>query len=78
MFGAHNSQIATLVERQTRYVMLAKVAGQRHGDGGRRVDQKRAQAAPGAVQVTHVGSRYRRWPVTSDSRLPPPSRSYSL
>ena len=27
MFGAHNSQIATLFERQTRYVMLAKVAG---------------------------------------------------
>jgi len=27
MFGAHNSQIATLVERQTRYVMLAEVAG---------------------------------------------------
>jgi len=26
MFGAHNSQIATLVERQTRYVLLAKVA----------------------------------------------------
>ena len=26
MFGSHNSQIATLVERQTRYVMLAKVA----------------------------------------------------
>ena len=26
MFGAHNSQIATLVERQTRYVMLARVA----------------------------------------------------
>jgi IS30 family transposase len=27
MFGAHNSQIATLVERQTRYAMLVKVAG---------------------------------------------------
>jgi IS30 family transposase len=27
LFGSHNSQIATLVERQTRYVMLAKVAG---------------------------------------------------
>jgi IS30 family transposase len=27
MFGARNSQIATLVERRTRYVMLAKVAG---------------------------------------------------
>jgi IS30 family transposase len=25
IFGSHNSQIATLVERQTRYVMMAKV-----------------------------------------------------
>lgn len=27
VFGSHNSQIATLVERQTRYVMLVKVQG---------------------------------------------------
>ncbi len=27
LFGSHNSQIATLVERHTRYVMLAKVDG---------------------------------------------------
>jgi IS30 family transposase len=27
LFGSRNSQIATLVERQTRYVMLVKVAG---------------------------------------------------
>ncbi len=27
LFGSHNSQIATLVERQTRYVMLVKVEG---------------------------------------------------
>ena len=27
IFGTHNSQIATLVERHTRYVMLAKVSG---------------------------------------------------
>lgn len=27
IFGTHNSQIATLVERQTRYVMMAKVSG---------------------------------------------------
>jgi len=29
LFGSRNSQIATLVERQTRYVMLVKVAGTR-------------------------------------------------
>ena len=27
LFGSNNSQIATLVERQTRYVMLVKVGG---------------------------------------------------
>src|ERR1700726_2750244 len=27
VFGSNNSQIATLVERQTRYVMLVKIAG---------------------------------------------------
>jgi IS30 family transposase len=27
LFGSHNSQIATLVERQTRYLMLVKVEG---------------------------------------------------
>jgi IS30 family transposase len=27
LYGSTNSQIATLVERQTRYVMLVKIAG---------------------------------------------------
>jgi len=57
MFGAHNSQIATLVERQTRYVMLAKVA---HKDTETVVDaliKNARKLPPGAVQVTHLGSR---------------------
>ena len=29
VFGSHSSQIATLVERQTRYVMLVKPNGER-------------------------------------------------
>lgn len=31
VFGSHNSQIASLVERQTRYVMLVKVPGKDTG-----------------------------------------------
>ena len=56
-FGSRNSQIATLVERQTRYVMLVKVAGQGHRDGRQRADQAGAQAAAGALQVADLGSR---------------------
>jgi len=50
LFGAHNSQIATLVERQTRYLMLVN-CGQGRGDGRRRPDQEHAQAAPGAASL---------------------------
>ncbi len=32
LIGSHNSQIATLVERHTRYVMLIRVKSQRHQD----------------------------------------------
>jgi IS30 family transposase len=31
-FGSNNSQIATLVERQTRYLLLSGEQGQRDGD----------------------------------------------
>jgi len=55
MFGAQNRQIATQVERQTRYVMLAKVASK---DTETVVDAliKNAQAPPGAIQVARLGS----------------------
>ena len=50
---------------------------QGHADGRQRAHQERAQAASGALQVTDLGPRHRRWPATSASRWPPTSRSTS-
>ena len=77
MFGAHNSQIATLVERQTRYIMLAKVAAK---DTETVVDAliKTRARCPRSCTSHSRGIEVRRWPVTSDSRLPPTSRSTSV
>ena len=54
MFGGRSSQVATLVERQTRYVMLVKVAGQ---DTQTVVNalQERAQTASRTLQVSDLG-----------------------
>ena len=55
VFGSGNSQIATLVERQTRYVMLVKVAGK---DTQTVVDAlaRHARKLPQeSVQITHLG-----------------------
>ena len=41
LFGSKNSQIATLVERQSRYVMLARVRRQRYADRRQRPHQAR-------------------------------------
>jgi IS30 family transposase len=56
VFGSGNSQIATLLERQTRYVMLVKVAGK---DTQTVVAAlvRDARKLPRALQVTHLGSR---------------------
>ena len=45
----NNTYIATLVERQTRYVMLAKVAEQGYPDGGHSTHQAGEEATKGAV-----------------------------
>ena len=49
--GPNNSYIATLVERHTRYLMLAKVGRQGHPDGRHRAHQAGEEATKGAVQV---------------------------
>ena len=59
LFGSRNSQIATLVERQTRYVMLVKVAGEGHRDRHRRVDQERSQVTARTLPVADLGSGQR-------------------
>ena len=52
-----NSHLVTLVERQSRYVMLVKVAGNR--DRHRRADQARADPTGPALPVADVGPRQR-------------------
>ncbi len=53
IFGSNNSQIATLVERHTRYVMLAKVNSK---DTETVItDQTRSQVAAGTLQVADLG-----------------------
>ena len=74
LFGDRNSQIATLVERQTRYVMLVKVARQGHRDGRQRAHQERAQASSGALQVADLGpgqgdGRHKRFTLATDIQV---------
>ena len=57
LFGDRNSQIATLVERHTRYVMLVKGRRHRYRDGRQCVNQECAQVAARTVQIANVGSR---------------------
>jgi IS30 family transposase len=54
--GANNTDIATLVERHTRFAMLIKVPSKDTAHRGRCARQARAQAARGATQLAHLGS----------------------
>jgi len=77
LFGSKNSQIATLVERQSRYVMLARVDGK---DTQTVVNAliKHAQKLPHELYQSLTWDRGKRWPTTSVSRWPPTSRSTSV
>ena len=66
LFGSRNSQIATLVERQTRYVMLVKVRGK---DTKTVVNAliKKARKLPKELYSHSPGTEDRKWRVTSSS-----------
>lgn len=55
VFDSGNSQIATLVERQTLYVMLVKLEGKDSQSVVNGTDKERAQVAAGALQVIDLG-----------------------
>ena len=55
--GSHNSQIATLVERQTRYVMLVKVAGKDTETVVNALIENAHSVTPGVVQIPDMGPR---------------------
>ncbi|CDF85739.1 integrase catalytic subunit [Pseudomonas knackmussii B13] len=55
--GSKNSQIATLVERHSRYVMLVKVDGKGHRDSGECTNRKCSAIASGALPIPDLGSR---------------------
>jgi IS30 family transposase len=74
LFGSHNSQIATLVERKTRYVMLVKVARQGHRNDDKCLDRQCKQALAGTLQVAYVGSgkgngRHKRFTMATEIQV---------
>ena len=56
--GSANTHIATLVERQTRFLLLVKLERQGHRDGGRRPRGAGAGAAGAAAREPHLGPRH--------------------
>jgi IS30 family transposase len=76
LFGDRNSQIATLVERQTRYVMLVKVAGK---DTETVIDAliKNARRLPKQLYRSLTWDRRKEMAGIAASRWPRMSRSTS-
>src|SRR5215211_1138008 len=70
LFGSKNSQIATLVERQSRYVMLTKVDGK---DTETVVNAliKHARKLPHELYQSLTWDAAKRWLTTNGLRWPP-------
>jgi IS30 family transposase len=77
MFGDRNSQIATLVERQTRYVMLVKVASKdTETVSDALIDN--ARKLPRNSISRSLGTAVKSWLTINVLRLPPISMSTSV
>ncbi|SFI50028.1 transposase, IS30 family [Collimonas sp. OK307] len=59
VYGSHNSQIATLVERHTRYVMLVKVDGKDTETVVNALIKNSRKLPQRTLQVADLGSRLR-------------------
>ena len=67
LFGSNNSQIATLVERHTRYVMIARVPRQRHRDGDQCPHQSKPTSYHGSSTSRSPGIEAKKWRITNAS-----------
>ncbi len=77
LFGSKNSQIATLVERHTRYVMLVRIA-KKDTETVINALIKNARKLPQELYQTLTWDRDKGWPITSASLWPPTLRSTSV
>ena len=77
IFGSKNSQIATLVERQTRYLMMAKVNSK---DTETVINAliKHAHQLPKELYTSLTGIAARTWLITNASLWQPISRCTSV
>jgi IS30 family transposase len=57
LLGSYNSQIATLVERQTRYVMLVQVTGKDTQTVVSALIDSARKLPQGTLQIVDLGSR---------------------
>jgi IS30 family transposase len=77
LFGDRNSQIATLVERHTRYVMLVKVAS-KDTETVIKALIKNARQLPQELYQLLTWDEVKRWRTTSALRWRPTSASISV
>jgi IS30 family transposase len=77
LFGSKNSQIATLVERQSRYVMLAKV-GKKDTETVVNALIKHAHKLPHELYRSLTWTAAKRWLIIDALRWPRTSRSTSV